>query len=72
MAEELIWCILRECNVESSKNTSNFVLRKVLEDHKGLYNSMSAHIGRNNVFKNLVSIQFDILAKLWFSELQNE
>ena len=33
---------------------------------------MSARIGRNNVFKNLVSIHFKILAKLWSSELQNE
>ena len=44
MAEELIWCILRESNEESSKNTSNFVLKKVLEDHKDLYNSMSARV----------------------------
>ena len=33
---------------------------------------MSARIGRNNVLKNLVSIHFNILAELWFSELQNE
>ena len=33
---------------------------------------MSARIGRNNVLKNFVSIHFNILAKLWFSELQNE
>ena len=50
MAEELIWIIL------ISKDTLNFYLKKVLEDHKDLYNSMSARIGRNNVLKNLVSI----------------
>ena len=56
MAEELIWSILRENNVELSKNTLNFYLKKILEDHKDMYNSMSARIGRNNVLKNLVSI----------------
>ena len=56
MAEELIWIILRENNVELSQDTLNFHLKKVLEDHKDLYNSMSARIGRNNVLKNLVSI----------------
>ena len=56
MAEELIWIILRENNVELSQDTLNFYLKKVLEDHKDLYNSMSARIGRNNVLKNLVSI----------------
>ena len=50
MAEELIWIIFK------SKDTLNFYLKKVLEDHKDLYNSMSARIGRNNVLKNLVSI----------------
>ena len=62
----------KESNVESSKSTSNFVLKKVLKDHKDLYNSMSARIGRNNVLKNLVSIHFNILVELSFSELQNE
>ena len=56
MAEELISIILRENNVELSQDTLNFYLKKVLEDHKDLYNSMSARIGRNNVLKNLVSI----------------
>ena len=46
---ELIWCTLRESNVESSKNTLSFYLKKVLEDHKHLYNSTSSRIGRNNV-----------------------
>ena len=58
--------------MESSKNTLNFYLKKGLKDHKDLYNSMSARIGRNNVLKSLVSIHFNILAELWFSELQNE
>ena len=39
-----------------SKDTLNFYVKKVLEDHKNLYNSMSARIGRNNVLKNLISI----------------
>ena len=56
MAEELIWIILRENNVELGQDTLNFYLKKVLEDHKDLYNSMSARIGWNNVLKNLVSI----------------
>ena len=56
MSEELIWGILRENNVELSKDTLNFYLKKVLEDHKDLYNSMSVRIGRNNVLPNLVSI----------------
>ena len=54
--EELIWGILRENNVELSKDTLIFYLKKVLEDHKDLYNSMSVRIGRNNVLPNLVSI----------------
>ena len=61
MAEELIWGILRENNVELSKDTLNFYLKKVLEDHKDLYNSMSVRIGRNNVLPNLVSIYQDIV-----------
>ena len=72
MVRELIWCTLRESNVESNKNTSSFYLKKVLEDHKHLYNSTSSRIGRNNVLKNLVSIHLNILTELWFSELQNE
>ena len=58
--------------MESSKNTLSFYLKKVLKDHKDLYNSMSARIGRNNVLKNLISKHFNILAELWFSEIQNE
>ena len=42
--------------VELSKDTLNFYLKKVLENHKDLYNSMSARIGRNNVLKNFVSV----------------
>ena len=42
--------------MELSKDTLNFYLNKVLEDHKDLFNSTSARIGRNNVLKNLVSI----------------
>ena len=56
MADELSWGILRENNVELSKDTLNFYLKKLLEDHKDLYNSKSARIGRNNALKNLVSI----------------
>ena len=55
MAEESIWGILRENNVELSKDTLNFYLKKLLEDHKDLYNSpMSARIGRNNALKNSI------------------
>ena len=53
MAEELIWIILRENNVELSQDTLNFCLKEVLEDHKDLYNSISICIGR---IKNLVSV----------------
>ena len=56
MAEELIWSILRENNAVLSKDTLIFYLKKVLEDHEDLYNSMSARIGINKVLKNLVSI----------------
>ena len=56
MAEELIWSVLRKNNVELSKDTLNLYSKKVLEDYKDLYNSMSARIGRNNVLKNFVSI----------------
>ena len=54
MAEELIWIILRENNVELSQDSLNSYLKKVLEDHKDIYNSMRARIGKNNVLKNLV------------------
>ena len=53
--------------MELSKDTLNFYLKKVLEDHKDLYNSMSVRIGRNNVLKNLVSIHLNILAELWLT-----
>ena len=56
MAEELIWGILRENNVELSKDTLNFYLGKMLGDHKDLYNSVSARIGRNNALKNFISV----------------
>ena len=42
--------------MELSKDTLNFYVKKVLEDYKDLYNSMSVRIGRNNVLPNLVSI----------------
>ena len=60
MAEELIWSVLRKNNMELSKDTLNFYLKKVLEDHKNLYNSMSARIGKNNVLKNFVSVYQEI------------
>ena len=56
MAEEIIWGILKENNVELSKDTLNFYLKKVLEDLKDLYNSMSARIGRNNALKKFISV----------------
>ena len=42
--------------MELSKDTLNFYLKKVLEDHKDLYNSMSVRIGKNNVLPNFLSI----------------
>ena len=42
--------------MQLSKDTLNFYLKKVLEDLKDLYNSMSVRIGKNNVLPNLVSI----------------
>ena len=42
--------------MELSKNTLNFYLKKVPEDHKDLYNSMSVRIGRNNALKNFISV----------------
>ena len=42
--------------MELSKDTLNFYLKKVLEDHKDLYNSMSAHIRRNIALKNFILI----------------
>ena len=48
--------------MELSKDTLNFYLKKVLEDHKGLHNSMSVRIGRNNVLPNLGSIYQEIKA----------
>ena len=56
MAEELIWIILSENNVELSQDTLDIYLKKVLEHHEDLYNSVRARISRNNVLKNLVSI----------------
>ena len=57
--------------MELSKDTLNFYLKRVLEDHKDLYNSMSARIGRNNVLKNFVSVYQEldrqILAELWLT-----
>ena len=68
MPEELIWGILRENNVELSKDTLNFYLKKVLEDHKDLYNSMSVRIGRN---KCASKFSFNIARVRTFKFLQN-
>ena len=38
--------------MELSKDTLNFYLKKVLEDHKDLYNSMR----RNNALKNFILV----------------
>ena len=42
--------------MELSKDTLNFYLSKVPEDHKVFYNSMSVRIGRNNALKNFISV----------------
>ena len=41
MSEELIWGILRENNVELSKDTLNFYLKKALEDHKDRFSAIT-------------------------------
>jgi hypothetical protein len=56
MAEGLIMAVLRENNIELSENTFRFHLKVRLEKHEGLFESMIAHIGRENVLGNLCVI----------------
>ena len=56
MAEGLIMGILRENNIELSENTFRFHLKLLLEKHGGLFESMIARIGRENVLENLCVI----------------
>ena len=56
MAEELIMGVLRENNIELSENTFRFHLKVLLEKHGGLFESMIARIGRENVLENLCVI----------------
>ena len=53
MAEGLI---LKENNIELSENTFRFHLKVLLEKHEGLFESMIARIGRENVLENLCII----------------
>jgi hypothetical protein len=53
MAERLIMRVLRENNIELSENTFRFHLKVLLENHGGLFESMIARIGRENVLENL-------------------
>jgi hypothetical protein len=56
MAERLIMGVLRENNIELSENTFRFHLKLLLEKHGGLFESMIARIGRENVLENLCVI----------------
>ena len=48
--------VLRENNIELSENTFRFHLKLLLEKHGGLFESMIARIGRENVLENLCVI----------------
>ena len=48
--------VLRENNIELSENTFRFHLKVLLEKHGGLFESMIARIGRENVLENLCVI----------------
>jgi hypothetical protein len=56
MAEGLIMAVLRENNIELSENTFRFHLKVLLEKHGGLFESMVARTGRENVLENLCVI----------------
>ena len=56
MAEGLIMAVLRENNIELSENTFRFHLKVLLEKHGGLFESMIARVGRENVLENLCVI----------------
>ena len=56
MAEGLIMGVLRENNIELSENTFRFHLKLLLEKHGGLFESIKARIGRENVLENLCVI----------------
>jgi hypothetical protein len=49
MAEGLIMAVLRENNIELNENTFRFHLKVLLEKHGGLFESMIARLGRENV-----------------------
>jgi hypothetical protein len=55
MAEWLM-AVLRENNIELSENTFRFHLKVLLEKHEGLFVSMIARIGRENILENLCVI----------------
>ena len=48
--------VLRENNIELSENTFRFHLKVLLEKHGGLFQSMIARIGRENILENLCVI----------------
>ena len=48
--------VLRENNIELSENTFRFHLKVFLEKHGGLFESMIARVGRENVLENLCVI----------------
>jgi hypothetical protein len=56
VAEWLIMAVLRENNIELSENTFRFHLKVLLEKHEGLFVSMIARIGRENILENLCVI----------------
>jgi hypothetical protein len=70
MAEGLIMAVLRENNIELRENTFRFHLKVLLEKHGGLFESMIARTGRENVLENLCVIYkgvrtFKFLVELW-------
>jgi hypothetical protein len=48
--------VLRKNNIELSENTFRFPLKVLLEKHGGLFESMIARIGRENVLENVCVI----------------
>ena len=53
--------VSRENNIEVSENTFRFHLKVLLEKHEGLFESMIARIGRENVLENLCVIYQELI-----------
>jgi hypothetical protein len=52
--------VLRENNNELSENTFRFHLKVIFEKHGGIFESMIARIGRENVLENLCVIYQEV------------